>query len=281
MFSNELLSVLFGLLSALSWGTGDFSGGLATRRANVYTVVIVSQMVGAALLLLWALATAASWPPPSDLLWSGAAGLAGAVGLLALYQGLARGQMGVVAPVTAVIAAILPVIYGLFTLGLPGVPQQIGFLLALVVVWLISREQTAVPFATADLRLAAVAGMGFGLFFIIMERGSATAVLWPLVVARLTSISTLFGAALLLRQGQRPTCTQLPLIAFAGIFDSSGNAFFALAARAGRVDVAAVLASLYPAATILLARLVLQEQMRRRQWVGVVLALTAVALIAL
>lgn len=285
MFSTEILSILFGLLSALSWGTGDFSGGLATRRSNVYVVVIVSQLVGVMTLIIWAVVSAEAWPDMYDLIWGGAAGLAGAVGLLALYQGLAQGRMGVVAPLTAVMAAALPVVYGAFTLGFPGASQQGGFVLALIAVWLISREQETHPLHTAnafatDLRLAIIAGSGFGVFFILIGRASETAVLWPLVSARIASITTLFAAALVLHQQQLPMRSQLPLIMLAGIFDTGGNVFFALAAQAGRVDIAAILASLYPAATILLARFILHEHIALVQWVGIALALMAVILIA-
>jgi drug/metabolite transporter (DMT)-like permease len=273
-------SVLLGLASAVSWGAGDFSGGLASRRGDVYGVVLVSQAVGLGLLAGLALLLAEPLPPTADLLWAAGAGLAGGLGLLALYRGLALGRMGVVAPVGAVVSAALPALFGLWIEGLPPALRLAGFGLALVAVWLVSRPGDGGPVRRRELALPLLAGLGFGLFLIVVDRLSETAVLWPLAAARLASIAMLAATVLARRRRALPAAGALPLILLVGLFDTGGNAFYALAARAGRLDVAAVLSSLYPAITVLLARSILKEQVAARQWLGVAAALVAVVLIA-
>jgi drug/metabolite transporter (DMT)-like permease len=279
MLGPEVLGVAFGLASAASWGAGDFSGGVAAKRSNVYGVVIVSQAVGLALLTTLALLLAEPIPAASDLLWGAVGGLAGGVGVVALYRGLAVGRMGVVAPVAAVVSAGVPVVFGLFLEGIPAAPQFLGFGLAFVAVWFVSRPSNGTPIQFRDLGLALIAGVGFGIFFITIDHVSERAILWPLVGARIASVVMLLVMALL-RQAATPMRGHLPLIALVGLFDAGGNAFYALAAQAGRLDVAAVLGSLYPAATVLLAYFVLKERIGRQQWIGVAVALAAVTLIA-
>jgi drug/metabolite transporter (DMT)-like permease len=276
----QALTVLFGLASAAFWGAGDFSGGLAAKRTNVYGVVIVSQAVG--LLLLAALALLFKEPVPGPGIWlTGAiAGLIGAVGLTALYQGLATGRMGIVAPLTAIVAAIVPVVFGFVLEGAPSVAKMAGFALAIAAVWFLSRSGDRQPVAAGDLLLPVVAGICFGIFVILIDRVSEVAVLWPLVASRLASLAPLLLACALFRQPPLPAKDQLRLTFLAGILDSTGNAFYALAARFGRLDIAATLGSLHPASTVLLARAILKERLDRRQWFGVLLALVAVLLIA-
>ncbi len=278
---GEVTAVLFGLAAAASWGAGDFSGGLATRRSrSVLAVVILSQLLGGCLLAVLALAISESWPQGHDLWWSGAAGLSGAVGLVTLYRGLAVGRMGVVAPVTAVFSASLPVLVSLLQEGLPTLVQFAGFALALTAVWLVSRTGSQHPIRLADLALPLVAGLGFGGFFIFADQITIGAVLWPIVVARGTSTSFLLLLLLLRRQPQPwPARTQLPLVALVGLLDTGGNTFFLLATQAGRLDIASILSSLYPAVTVCLAWLVLQENLTRQQALGIVAAVTAVLLI--
>lgn len=277
----ELTAVFFGLASAASWGTGDFSGGVATKRSPVYTVVLLSHIVGLVGLII--LIVLLREPLPDlDNLWIGAlGGIAGAVGVAALYTGLSQGRMGVVAPLTAVTTAIVPVLFSLFFEGLPTHQQMIGFFAALIAVWLISssNDENAAGFHWRDLRLPIIAGLGFGLFFISIDQVSENAILWPLAGARFASIVTMFILVLLSQKGKRPAVGQLGIIALIGITDTVGNAFFALATSLGRLDIAAILSSLYPVMTILLARLILDEHITKRQWVGLVVALLAVILI--
>lgn len=283
MASPEIASFAFGLLSAASWGAGDFCGGLASRRANPYAVVIVAEAMGAVAMAIVALSLAEALPPSADLAWGAAAGIAGAIGILALYRGLATGRMGVVAPVSAVLAAALPVIVGAVMEGVPGAPQMTGFGMAALSVWWLSRPQTA-DIRANDLGLPLIAGVGFGLFFVLIDQASGTSAFWPLVAARSAALVMIVLVALATRQPLRPPADQrsaLVLMGTAGVLDAAGNAFFVLAARLGRLDVASVLASLYPACTVGLAWLILKERLTRVQWLGVIAALLAIMLIAL
>lgn len=280
MSESPLLGIGFGLTAASSWGAGDFCGGLASKRTHVYGVVILSQLVGLGLLIVLALLLAEPVPAHTDILWAGLAGLAGTVGLVALYHGLATGPMGVVAPVAAVTSVILPLIFGAFLEGIPAWSQLLGFGLALCAVWLITRPGDGSRFQARALALPLLAGLGFGVFFILIDHVSASAVLWPLAAARAASVLVLLVVVLLTRQRAKPAASQIPLILMSGLFDTGGNALYALAARAGRLDIAAVLSSLYPAVTVVLARLILKEQLSRQQGLGLALAMVAVLLIA-
>lgn len=279
--NQEVLTLFFGLLSAATWGAADFSGGLAARKANLYAVVLVSQVAGGAFLAGLALLFGEALPPATDLLFGALAGLAGMLGLLGLYSGLSRGRMGVVAPLTAVLAAVLPVFFSLVTEGLPPLIQVTGFGLTLVAVWLLSGAsggRAAIP--AAEVGYALLAGTGFALFFILIDQANEAAVFWPLVAARLASVTCLALFVGLRGNWQRPPSRPVLIILLAGLLDALGNAFFVLAARYGRLDLAAILASLYPAATVLLAQLILRERLGRWQWAGILIALIALVLIA-
>lgn len=275
-----MLSVIFGLLSALSWGAGDFCGGLATKRTSAYTVVILGDFSGAVLMAVLALFFREPLPPAMDWLWAGLAGLAGSLGLIALYRALASGRMSVASPVAAIVSGALPIAVGIFLQGWPDGWQILGFAVALPAVWLLSSNERARP-QWNELSLPALAGFGFGLFFILLHQASHTAVFWSLVAVRLIAIVALILTALLTRQLQKPAPGQVPLILLMGMLDVGGNAFFALADKFGRLDAASVLSSLYPAATVGLAWLVLKEKLHAHQRVGVLTALAAVVLIAL
>ncbi|TMB75279.1 MAG: DMT family transporter, partial [Chloroflexi bacterium] len=233
------------------------------------------------LVLLIALALAWSEPFPSalDMAWGGAAGLAGAVGLVSFYQALAVGRMGINAPVTAVLAAALPVLFSVFFQGLPGLLQVAGFTLALIAVWLISRPERARG-RPEGVGLALLAGLGFGSFFILISRASSTAIFWPLAAARLASFLFMLSLLLIRRQDLLPKLSAFPLVLLAGTLDVAGNAFFVLATHSGRLAVAAILSSLYPAATVLLAGIILRERVTRLQAIGIFIALIAIPLIS-
>jgi len=277
---SDLTPALFGLASAALWGAADFSGGLASKRANVYGVVIVSQLVGVTLLIGSALALGERVPPVDHLGWGCLAGVFGAAGLLALYRALAAGRMGVAAPVSGILTAAIPVIAGAFVEGWPDALRVIGFALALIAVWLVSQTGNA-AFALHDLGLPLLAGLGFGFFLVFIHRASDVSVLWPLVAARGASLGMMLAIAALSRQRWHPGREQLAPIVLAGVLDAGGNAFYSLASQVGRLDVAAVLSSLYPASTVWLARIVLKERLTRTQSVGVVSALAAIVLITL
>lgn len=282
MLPADVATILYGLTAAVTWGTGDFSGGLASKRTHVVIVVLVSQCCGTLSLFGVTLLVAESLPSLSDFFMSALAGMGGAIALVAFYQGLARYQMGTVAPVTAAVSAIVPVGVGALLEGVPGTPQLMGLSLAILAVWLITWTGQGVTVSLRSLTLPVVAGLGFAVFFIGIDQASQTAVLWPVVGARSAAIVLLAVLAGCTRgQWQKPARLQLPLIALAGLFDTAGNTFFALAARVGRLDMAATLASFYPATTVLLAWVVLKERLTLQQWLGVLMVLGAVVLLAL
>jgi drug/metabolite transporter (DMT)-like permease len=278
MTAADFAPVVLGLASAAAWGAGDFCGGLASKRASAYSVVMLSQGAGALLLVGLALISNDPLPPLGLLLWASIGGLAGSMGLLLLYHALASGRMGVAAPLSAVISAALPVAFSSLVEGWPGRLTFAGFALALLGIWLIARSEGA-AFRWRDVGLPILAGVGFGIFLIVINRVSHEAVFWPLAASRVTSTVALLSFMLLARQAAGPAPAYLPLIALVGVLDAGGNALFALASQFGRLDVAAVLGSLYPASTVLLAWLILKERISRTQTLGIVAALAAIVLI--
>jgi drug/metabolite transporter (DMT)-like permease len=276
---HGLSTVAFSLAASLSWGAGDFSGGLATRRAQVLSVVIAAYAVGLVLLISLALIWSEPFPTTLDITWGSVAGLAGAVGLVAFYQALSVGRMGIIAPIAAMLSAAVPVLFGAFFEGLPGLLQLIGFVLAFIAVGLIS-GLGVVKGRPKGLGLALLAGLGFGSFFILISRVSHGAVFWPLAAARLSSFLFLLAVVLFRRQMILPDKSVLPVVFLAGALDVAGNVFFVLATHDGRLDVAAILSSLYPAVTVLLASIILKERVTRLQAIGIFVALVAIPLIS-
>lgn len=274
--------VLLALSSALVYGGADFCGGLASRRTGALAVVALSQLAGLlALLLLLPLLGGA--PTAVDLLWGAAAGLAGAVGLAVFYRALADGVMSVVAPLTAVCAAAVPVLLGIALGERLAAPAVAGTALALVAVALVAAEGGLPSLETArkaGLLPALASGAAFGLFFVLLDQPRPTSGLWPLVGARLASVALVVVLARATRSPLAPPRAVLPLAAVAGVLDMTANALFLLAAREGLLAVAGVLASLYPVSTVLLAQAVLHERLAAVQVAGLVAATAAVALIA-
>jgi len=276
----EYSAIFFGLISAVTWGAGDFSGGMAVKRTNPYGVVIAAHAISLVLLSVLGIVTSESVPPLRDWLWGGAAGICGGMGLALLYSALASGQMSIAAPVSALVAAALPVLVGFFSDKLPGRSVLIGFILALTAVWLISGG-VGLDFQPKKLRLPFLAGVGFGLFFIFLHQGSSSSIFWTLVATRIASISSLLIFSVVTRQPWMPTRDSWLPIFISSLLDSAGNAFYALSARMGRMDVAAVLGSLYPGSTVLLAWFILKERISPLQMVGILIALAAIVLITL
>ncbi|MCK2212690.1 DMT family transporter [Actinomadura sp. ATCC 31491] len=275
-----MTAVILATACAVVYGTADFFGGLATRRTQVLAVVVLSQLAGLALILalLPLLPGAASAPA---LLWGLAAGLSGAAGLALFYRALATGVMSVVAPTTAVTSAALPVLFGLATGERPQFWALVGVALALGSVLLVSQDRSpAARGASGGLATALLAGAGFGGFFILLAMAPAEAGLWPLVGARLSSVTVVAAVALATRRALRPQAGALRVILAAGVLDMAANVLYLLAQREGLLSLVAVLVSLYPASTLLLARQVLGERLNAIQVTGVACALGAVALIA-
>ncbi|MGY1836845.1 EamA family transporter [Blastococcus sp. SYSU DS0510] len=278
------VAALLALASAVVYGAADFLGGLASRRASVFAVVAVSQLTG-----LLALVVLLPWlggpVTTADLAWGAASGLAGSAGLLVFFRALAVGVMSVIAPVTALTAAAVPVLVGLLGGERIGPWATAGILLALGAVVLVSAEgglralRGARP---ASLVPALVAGAAFGLFFVLLDRTSAGAGLTPLVAARVASVALVVSVALTTRQALRPARAALPLVLVSGLGDMTANALFLLATQQdGPLAITGVLASLYPVSTVVLAQIVLRERLVPAQLAGLGTAAAAVVLITL
>lgn len=278
------MAVVLALSSAVVYGAADFLGGLASRRTSVFGVVALSQVIGLAALVVL-LPWLGGPVDAADLGWGAAAGLAGAAGLVVFFRTLAGGVMSVVAPVTAVTAAAVPVLVGLAGGDEIGTWAGIGIALALLAVVLVSADSglSALRAARpAALGPALLAGSMFGLFFVLLDRTSADAGLTPLVTARIASVSLVVLLALAGRQSLTVTRSALPLVAVSGLGDMAANALFLLATQAdGQLAITGVLASLYPVSTVVLAQLVLRERLVGAQVAGLLAAVTAVVLITL
>ncbi len=276
----EYSAVFYGLACAVVWGAGDFSGGMAVKRTNPYGAVIAAHAVSLVMLLTLGVITGEALPPTRDLLWACVAGVGGGIGLALLYSALASGQMSIASPVSALVAAGLPVLFGAFSDGLPRASTLIGFGLALAAVWVISGG-VGVKLQIERISLPLLSGMCFAAFFIFLDRGSGQSILWPLVATRVSSITSLLSFSIITRQPWIPTRDSWVPIIISSLLDSAGNALYAMSARMGRMDVAAVLGSLYPGSTVLLAWFILKERVSPLQMIGIVIALVAIVLITL
>lgn len=279
-----MLSIVFGLSSALIWGAADFTGGLASRRTGAYRAVFFGETIG--LLLLVSTALSLREPVPDQRTWMiGAfAGALGTLGLLLLYHALATGSMSIAAPVSALMAGLLPVVAGTFAEGLPGPLILLGFGLALGAIWLISQSgqtEKKIYLHINDLRIPLLSGIGFGSYMVLTHTAAQDSTLWPMVASRLAGL-LVTGTIMLLRgdSWHLPSGTWR-MVALNGVLDVGGNGFFILAGQVGRLDIAAVLSSLYPGSTVLLASLVLKERISRTQWLGILAALLAIIMFTL
>lgn len=278
--NTPFLTALFALSAAAAWGSGDFTGGLAARRVGPFHTVLISYTIGLVALTIIAIVIGEPFPSAGDMLWGAAAGLLGWVGLGFLLRGFSAGRMGIVAPVSASLATAIPVIFTALTQGLPDALRFIGFALAIAGIWLLSRPEP-LGGRPAGLGMALVAGIGFGGFFTALDQVSEGALFWPLVAGRLACCLVMFTYAAAARRPVIPSRAPLGIIALAGILDVSGNLFFLLAVQAGRLDIATILGSLYPAVTAILAWLIAGERMARSQVFGVATALAAIILITI
>lgn len=273
-----VLAPLSGLASAVTYGAGDFLAGVASRRASVAVVALGSQLVGLALLPFLALALGEAPLDARGWWWSFVAGLSAFVGIACLYVALSMGRMGVAAPITGVLAAAVPVTYAWVTGGAPDVVAVAGMALALVGIGLVSGPKAERP-PPRVLLLAVLSGLGFAGFLLLIGLSEGDAIVWPIVGARLGT----GGAFLLVVLVTRPSIRGAPwlLVLSTGVLVAAGDATYLLAARLGRLDVAVVLSSLYPAFTVALARLVLKEKLTAMQGAGAALMLVAIPMIAM
>jgi drug/metabolite transporter (DMT)-like permease len=275
------LVALLALCGALSWGVGDFLGGLATRRLAVLAVLAVSQAIGLAGVALWVLVAGDPFPGATELLPAAAAGVAGVVGLGALYRGLSIGAMGIVAPISAA-SPLVPLAVDAARGTTPAALQWGGILLVLTGIVTLSREPAhgGESRLAAGVGLALIAALGFGLFVVGIDAGADESAPWAVVAARTASVAIVVVAALVTSTSLRPPPALLPMLIGIGVFDTGANVLVAFATTQGAAGIVAVLSALYPVVTVVLARIVLAERLSTPRRVGGVLALAGAALVA-
>jgi drug/metabolite transporter (DMT)-like permease len=277
------MAIILALCAASVFGVADYCGGRASRSVSPMVVTVLGQSAGFIVLSLAAVLVQSDPPPLSDWLWGGLAGLAGASGLLAFYRAMGSGFMTVVAPISAVTATALPVVFGLSAGEQPGVLALLGIPMALVAVALISdvlgRHNRRAP--RKILLFALVSGLAFGTVFIILGNTHSDGGLWPVVAMRLASIP--FMTIVMLSARRRPSEAKgnFPIVFASGILDSTANALYLLAAREGLLSIVATINSFYPASTLLLATKLDRERIHRPQVLGLVIAAMALLLISL
>jgi len=304
-------NVLFALAAAASWGGGDFSGGMGVKAAGGDTkgalrLVIVAHAASLVVLTVLCVTSGSAWPHGAAMIWALAAGAAAGISLTAFYISLSRGAMGASAAVSGVLAAAIPAVVSIATEGAPGALRLAGFALALAAIWVIAagdspenapEDKSA---ARKTMGLAIVGGLGFGFYFVALRMSNGLGVMEPIALARAASLVTCLvllvivslrgkSSAVLPTPQKRDVEHPVPWLSKAAVgwamgvalLDTGGNLLLVAATRTGRLDVAAVLASLYPASTILLAAWRLHERPTKRQIAGMVAALVAVVMITI
>jgi drug/metabolite transporter (DMT)-like permease len=272
------------LASAACWGTSDFLGGVTSRRISPYLAVVIAHALTLVVLVACILSLGLHAPPHRLVFLGLVGGLFGGGGLMLFYGALATGGMGVTAAVAGVLTAAVPMLYGLSSEGLPRPLQLLGFLLAVAAIWLIASTPGKV--VIRSLWMGTISGICFGIYFVLLKLASAGGIVWAMCMSRVSSTSLALLVCCVFAILERRSAPNrwgwktLALAAAVGGLDSGGNMFFMVASHLGRLDVAAVLSSLYPAATILLAAWILKERTTRMQTIGMVLALGAVLLIS-
>lgn len=290
------LNALLALAAAVLWGGGDFSGGMGAKNAGgtmggALRVILLSHAASFTVLIAIARWRGDAFPHGALLAWGIGAGVAGGISLACFYVALSRGAMGASAALSGLLAAAIPAAVSIASEGSPGLLRIVGFLVAGGAIWLIAAGPNAEAKSadTGTIWLAVAAGSGFGIYFVSLKMAGAAGVVWPMATARIGSLSVC--SLMLLGLSSSSKTTELAKGRLNGtaarwalttaLLDTSGNLLFIAATRAGRLDVAAVLASLYPASTILLAAWMLSERPTRRQGLGMLVAAAAVVMITL
>lgn len=277
-----MLSIALSLAACLGWGLADFLGGLKSRQVPALTVLVVSNIFGSVTIGAIVLLRGVALPLHPELLWAILAGLSGMLAMLMLYRGLAVGSMSIIAPLSAA-GAILPVLWGLVLGESLGLLRSLAIAAAFLGIFCASREKD--PFSqakrlTRGLNLALGAAVGFGLFFIFMDRASEVDPYWATLIMRITFALFLLPLLVRFRPSFKVDRSDLPGIAFLGTVDALAGFAYALATTVGLFSIVAVVGSLYPAVTVILSTLILHERQQSIQYLGVVLALTGVVLLS-
>ena len=286
-------NALFALAAAFLWGGGDFSGGMGVKHGGgglgaAIRVVLIGHTVSLLILCLVASQAGGEFPHGSTLAWGVGAGVAAAISLSTFYMALSRGAMGASAAISGMLTAAIPAAVSIYTEGSPGPMRLVGFAVASVAIWMIAAApvEEGKESSLATTGLAIFSGVGFGIYFVALKMAGTAGLLWPMATVRMGSVSTcllLLGATSLASKSQGVKLSRRAMLWALGpaMLDTSGNLLFMTATRAGRLDVASVLAALYPASTILLAAWMLREQPTRQQGIGMAIAALAVVMITI
>jgi len=275
----------YSVTAVLLWGTSDFAGGYGCRRANAFVLTAFSHLCAFVWMLVIALASHAVFPDRASVLWAILAGSIGGFSLAIFYRALAEGQMGLSAPIAALLGAAIPTMVDIALQGAPSRWSLIGFALAITAIWLITRSEPQADSGNGQVgrpkgvAAAALAGVGFAGFYLCIHQAGGSAI-WDAAISRIGSFTATAIAVIATRASLKLDRPAAALGLFAGFLDVTGTAFFIFASQRGRLDEAVVITSLYPAITVLLARLVLKEHFSRWKFVGLLSALAAVPLIA-
>lgn len=276
--SAQLASAAYALGAVCTWGVSDFLGGYTARRFQAFFLAALGHVSGTAMMVTLALVSGEPFPAHSQLLWACAAGVAGGISLAFFYRALSQGNMGIAAPVAAILSAGIPTVFALIHEGFPGLVPCAGFALALAGIWLVSRPEGGGR--PKGLALAITAGLGFALFYIFIKKTGSGNALWIAAVARAASFAVT-GTITLAGKRFSPTYPAGYWIGLlAGCIDVSGTYSFVRASQMGRLDATVVLSSLYPVITVLMARIFLHEHFTRWKTIGILAALAAIPMIA-
>jgi drug/metabolite transporter (DMT)-like permease len=279
LIPTPYLPAAYSLTAMGMWGVSDFAGGIGARRVNAFLFTTMVHVAGIFLMSAVALLAHATFPADRSALWAVLAGAVGGVSLALFYRALASGNMGLTAPVAAVLGAAIPTVVTAFTEGFPGQRHLFGFVLAGVGVWLISRSEKDSG-RPEGLGLAVVSGCGFAAFILCIHQAGEGNALWIAVVSRSASLAVTVVIVLFARSIRAVSVPVVAIAILAGGLDTCGSALFVRAQQIGRLDAAVVLSSLYPAITVLLARVFLREHFSRARTAGMLAALVSVPMIA-
>jgi drug/metabolite transporter (DMT)-like permease len=276
----SLSVIVLGLTSSIVWGVSDFLGGVASRRAPLLGVLLGAQLIGLAIAAPVAVLRGEGQLLPVDVAWSAVSGLIGAIGIGCLYRGLAVGRMGVVAPVTGVLVAVIPVVAGMVLDGVPSAIVIVGIVLAIASVAVVARVPGAVTDAPSGLWWGIAAGLTLGVFTVTFSRVSNGLVFGPLTLMKIVEGLALLAAIVVGRQAWRVPRDIWPMLIAVGVLDMGATAAYLAATQAGPLAIAGVLSALYPVMTVVLAAILLGERITRVHAIGIVAAAAAIGLIA-